>query len=449
VHSSPADRTGPADLGAETPRVVLLAGASGFIGSHLRQALVAAGHRVVCTGRPDSVPDPGCAAFVPADYARDHTVEAWLPRLSGVDVVVNAVGILQESPGKSFSALHVQAPVALFAACAEARVGLVVQISALGADAGAQSSYHRSKKAADDFLAALDLPWVILQPSLVYGPGGASARLFGLLASLPLIPLPGKGLQQVQPVHVDDLAAAVVALVDRPPAAGLQLPVVGPEALTLREFLQRLRAALELSPGRFLPVPMPLVRLAARLGAKLPGGLLDDDTLAMLERGNVADAAPVTRLLGRPARGVERFLASIDIEGQRLAAQLGWLLPLLRLSIAAVWIVTGLVSLWGYPIADSLALLARTGFTGRLAVGLLYGAALLDLALGVATLVMRNRRWLWIFQLGVILFYTAVITLRLPEFWLHPYGPVLKNIPLAMLIWAMLNLEEPNGLRRR
>src|SRR5690606_39994015 len=87
----------------------------------------------------------------------------------------------------------------------------VVQISALGAETG-RSAYFSSKHAADEFLVQLPLDWTIVQPSVVFGPGGSSARLFTMLASLPLIPVPGQGRQPIQPVHIDDFTACIVAL---------------------------------------------------------------------------------------------------------------------------------------------------------------------------------------------------------------------------------------------
>ena len=113
----------------------------------------------------------------------------------------------------------------------------------------------------------------------------------------------------------------------------------------------------------------------------------------------------------------------------------------MRFAIAAMWIFTGVVSAGLYPVDDSYALLARTGITGRAATVALYGAAALDFAIGIATLLMRDRRWLWLTQLSVIAGYTAIITLFLPEQWLHPYGPVLKNLPLLAAIWLLYVIE--------
>jgi DoxX-like family len=145
--------------------------------------------------------------------------------------------------------------------------------------------------------------------------------------------------------------------------------------------------------------------------------------------------------LRRAPRPVEQFVAE-DVRGYTaLHARLEWLLPLLRWSIAVVWIWTGIVSLGLYPRADSLALLARTGIRGALAEFALYAAAALDLALGAAILLMRRRRLLWLAQFVLILGYTVIITIKLPEFWLHPYGPILKNLPLLACIALLYNLE--------
>jgi hypothetical protein len=192
----------------------------------------------------------------------------------------------------------------------------------------------------------------------------------------------------------------------------------------------------------FLPIPMPLVRITAKAGTMLPGSLLDPETLQMLERGNTASATPITKLLGHQPRPPEEFIEKSGAHAMCLQAKLNWLLPVLRTSIALVWMVTGIVSFGLYPVEDSYALLARVGITGMLAPVMLYGAAFLDLVIGIAILVLHRRRWLWLIQLAVILFYTAIITWKLPEFWLHPYGPLLKNLPMLAAIWLLLELEE-------
>nr|WP_259371867.1 SDR family oxidoreductase [Caldimonas mangrovi] len=423
----------------------MLTGANGFIGRRLAAALLAAGHHVICAMRhpPPTAPGGAPVRYFTADLSRDLQVSDWLPRLAGVDAVINAAGILREHGEQRFETVHVQGPCALFAACAAAGVARVVQISALGADDDATTAYHLSKKTADDYLLGLPLHSVaVVQPSLVYGAGGTSARLFTRLASLPVIPLPGRGRQPVQPLHVDDAVEAVVALLADDSITG-RVPLVGPEPLALRALLAQLRQSMGLGRARFLPVPAPLVALGAGAAGLLPGSLLDRDTWQMLQRGNTADARFTQALLGRPPRAPIEFVTHDEAPAVATAARLGWLVPLLRWSMALVWIVTGIVSLGVYPVEASLSLLARSGIPDAVAPAMLYGAAALDLVIGIGLLVLKRRRWLWLLQVGLMLFYMAVITLKLPEFWAHPYGPILKNLPMLAVAWLMVELDAP------
>ncbi len=301
-------------IGARRLRILVL-GASGFIGRHAAAALRAAGHDTL-------------AAKI--DFTRALRAEDWLPALRGVDAVLNAVGIIRERGRRSFTTLHYAAPRALFDACTVAGVRRVVQISALGADESARSRFHRTKRRADEYLAGLDLDWAIVQPSIVFGEGGDSARLFTLLAALPLIPVPGDGRQSVQPIHVDDLVEALVKLVSVP--MKIRLHAVGPRALTLREWLRLLRAQMGLGRARFVPVPLWLVPV-------------ERETLQMLQRGNTAPPDTITQLLRRAPRDPSDFLDASSGAALALRARLDWLLPLLRFSIGTVWIVSGVVSL--------------------------------------------------------------------------------------------------------
>lgn len=86
-------------------------------------------------------------------------------------------------------------------------------------------------------------------------------------------------------------------------------------------------------------------------------------------------------------------------------------------------------------------MLARAGPGGGLALASLYLAAAIDIGFGVATLALPRRQWLYRAQLALITVYTLVISVRLPEYWLHPFGPVLKNIPIIAMIIALHELE--------
>jgi len=417
---------------------VFVTGSRGFIGRHLVERLLGAGHDVVYGVSSRDCGDSPTARVV-VDFVRDVQTSTWLPRLEGVDCVVNTVGAI----GGGLDAIHVDVPTALFAAAAQGKVQ-VINVSALGADEGAQTAFHRTKKKADDELLATHPFATVVQPSLVYGEGGASARMLTVLASLPVVPLPGSGMQRVQPIHVDDVAAAIVALLDNRAYAGRKIALVGPVPLTMRTFLAELRAALGLGRPRFLPVPDVLMSLAASLGTSLVNG----DMLSMLERGNTADASDTREILGRDPRGVSAFIPPAARAALVTEAKLEWLLVLLRVSIAVVWVTAGVLSAGIYPLSESLALVGRMGITGGLALALVYAGAVLDVVLGIATLVLTGARWLWALQMVVIAGYTLMISIWLPEFWLHPYGPIVKNLPMLCALFMLYELDGSKPTRR-
>lgn len=425
---------------------ILLTGASGFIGQHLLPALLREGHDVLCAVRTPKNSDDPRLRYVQADFVHDTEKSVWAARLTGIDAVINLVGIFRESGSQTFERLHRDTPRALFAACADApQVQTVVQLSALGADSEADTPYHLTKKAADDVLAALPLRAYIVQPSLVYGKGGASARMFKTLASLPFALRFGSAPQLVQPVHIDDVVEAILGLLRGrlPPPPGMtvqRVPLVGPQALPFIDYLAALRKGMGMGRLRVLPLPGMLARAMAKCGRWLPGGLLDADALRMLDRGNAGDPAAITQLLGRAPKPISAFVT--DPQAERTLAKLGWLLPTLRWSIVAVWLATAIVSFGLYPVDASYDLLARTGIPPSLQPLMLYGAAGFDLLLGLGIAFLPRRRLLWLAQFGLIGFYTIVIAWKLPEFLLHPYGPLTKNLPMLAAIWLLYELEE-------
>lgn len=112
----------------------------------------------------------------------------------------------------------------------------------------------------------------------------------------------------------------------------------------------------------------------------------------------------------------------------------------IRLTLSAVWLVTGALSLGIYPLEDSLALLSRIGLAGTPSLIALYLGAITDIVMGLLTLFIRSKS-LWIVQGLLILAYTLIISIGMPEFWLHPFGPLLKNLPILLLLWLLYQHE--------
>lgn len=423
---------------------ILLLGASGFIGRELAATLHARGHRIVAGLRKGS----HVAAFaigdvIEIDLDRDADPAVWLPRLAGVDAVVNCAGILQDRRGSSGVAVHVRSPAALYRACETAGVPRVVLISAISADAEARTGYAATKLAGEDTLRATTLEWVVLRPSLVYARGayGGTALFRGLAALPAFLPVPGDGAQSFQPIHVEDLAAVVAKALETDAFVRLTLAPVGPEALTLREILVDERRWLGLAPAAVIEVPRALVRLAARIG-DLAGGPLNTTAFRQLEHGNTGDYVAFRSATGLEARGWRSALAKEPSHAQdRWHARLYFVRPLLRIALTLVWAASGLAGIaaagsWAPPLAQGL------GISLASAMGLLVAACACDFAIA-ALLVLRWRPGrLAAVQAATVVLYTFVATLIAPDLWIDPFGPLLKNVPIVAAALALGAIEE-------
>jgi uncharacterized protein YbjT (DUF2867 family) len=370
------------------------------------------------------------------DVGHMTSEQHWLPLVAGFDAVINCVGIIRESAPGDFDRLHRAMPVALFAACERLGVRRVVQVSALGSHPEASTAYWRSKGAAEVDLLARSLDATIIRPSLVYGKQGASSILFRMLATLPALMMPMAHRAKVQPVHVDDLAAVMVKLLTASRAGPRELAVVGPRAMTVASYLDDLRHGMQAAPALVMELPMPLARLVARAAALIPSSALTPESLLMLEQSadgsNTADASAASALLGRTLRDPAHFAHP----AQRLAAVWGWAAQMVTVSMAALWLWTAWVSWFAWPHAESRAWLATCGVPANAQEALLLAASVADAAIGVL-LLLRPRRWLWMVQLALAGSYTVVMSVCLPGFWLHPFGPLSKNLPLLALMILM------------
>lgn len=417
---------------------ILLLGASGFIGKRLATQLVQLGHVVRAVGRSDPVLTG--VRWVAADLARMTNENDWLPLLNGVDAVINCVGILLEPHAGAFATLHADMPCALFAACEARQVRRVIQLSAWGSDVDAETAYWRSKGKADADLLARDLDGVVLRPSLVYGEEGDSSRGMRTLATLPVLVLPMARRARVQPIHVDDLVALMLALLAAAPAQRGIVDAVGPHSCSFADYLSILRQGMRAGAGWVLPLPDSLAYTVARLAAHIPGSLLTPDTLRMLAAsagtGPLADPLPCQQLLGRPLRHPADF-ATPEL---RATAVMGWAEPILRMMMALLWLWSALTG-WWWPREQSLDWLHACGIPAAWAPAALTGACLLDISLAVL-LVLRPRRWLWGAQALLVVFYSVSLSVGMPEWWLHPFGALSKNLPIVLLLIMMWRMSE-------
>jgi len=419
-------------------------GAEGFIGRPVAAALRSAGHEVVIGGRPRSR-NRSVAPFVPCDFSRDLDPSDWEGRLTDIDAVVNCVGILREAGDNTFERIHVQGPTALFEACARAGVRRVIQVSALGPPQVGE--YLASKHRGDEALARRDLDWTILRPSLVFSPRGSygGTSLLRALAALPgMILLPGNGAQRIQPICAEDLGRLVVQLLNNKSGVKQIVEAVGPQSITLRDYLVALRCWLELPPAQLIRVPALIVQGIAWLGERLGNGPLGLTMWRMLQWGNVGTSGSeeiVASLLGRrPASVPEAFEAEPSFVQDRWHARLYFLGPALRIAIALLWIASGCVGFLT-PLPVSRALLMGAGIPEGASTFLVWIASSVDILLGVLALLAWHIEVVAALMLASLAVYTLWLGVSFPVAWLEPFGGLLKNVVLlpAVLVMAVLS----------
>ncbi len=290
-------------------QLIALVGGSGFIGTHVAQALLARGARLrVCSRNPTrafrikTLGGLGNVQLVAADVTKPHTLEV---ALTGCDAVVNLVGVFTGD----LDAVQGTGAGKLAAIARASGAKALVHISAIGADAGSSVAYAKTKAAGEAAVLAAFPEAVVLRPSVVFGEDDAFINLFaGLIASAPVMPVFAAD-SRFQPVFVDDVAEAVANALAAPAKfAGQTFELGGPEAIAIGDLNRRIATAAGRNP-RFLELPDGVSAAFAALTGWLPGAPMSRDQWTMLRQGNVVSGTlPGLAELGVTARPLGLFL---------------------------------------------------------------------------------------------------------------------------------------------
>ena len=280
--------------------LVTVFGGSGFLGRHVVRALAKRNYRIrVGVRRPElaghlqPLGRVGQIHAVQANVRYPASIEA---AMRDSHIVVNLVAILAEGGAQTFDAVQVRGAQAV--AKAAAGIGAqMVHVSAIGADEQSPSRYARAKAAGEKVVLDTIPGATIMRPSLMFGPEDAFTNRFAALARIsPVMPLIG-GDTRMQPVYVDDVAAAIADAVDGKAKAGAVYELGGPEVLTMRQIMEIILATTE-RQRMLLPIPFGLAKLKAMFLQFAPGALkLTPDQVALLRVDNVvSDAAKAAGL---------------------------------------------------------------------------------------------------------------------------------------------------------
>jgi len=298
---------------SEMRKLATVFGGSGFIGRYVVARLAAQGYVVRVAVRDVERakflrPMGGVGQIVPL-YAPLQE-EALVARATeGAEVVINLTGILAESHKGDFQRVHAQGAgrIARLAASSVARH--LVHVSAIGADAKSPSLYARSKAAGEEAVRSAYPRAVILRPSILFGPEDQFFNRFaGMAAISPVLPIVGAATK-FQPVYVGDVADAIIASLSRP-CSGATFELGGPEVKTFRQLLETMLKIIE-RKRTILDLPLSLAKIQAVFLERLPGKLLTNDQIKLLQRDNVvADAALDLTSLGITPTRMDLILPS-------------------------------------------------------------------------------------------------------------------------------------------
>ena len=286
--------------------MILITGASGYLGSHILKQLVEAGRPVRALVRSRSWAEAeGRLAglkveWVEGDVTRPETLGA---AVKGVDGIIHTVAIAIEKGGRSYEAINFQGTVNVVDAAKAAGVRRFVNISQMGADPALPYRFLASKGKAQAYVAASGLDWTAFRPSVMWGPEDEFANTFARLAPLsPLVfPIIGNGKAAFQPVWVEDVAAAVVKSFDDSATLGQEYELGGPEVLTIADIERRTLEAIG-ARRLMIPTPIPLLRIVVALMGVLPSPPVTTSLLDLLSVDNTTRNNRLSQFVAQPRR---------------------------------------------------------------------------------------------------------------------------------------------------
>jgi NADH dehydrogenase len=285
--------------------MILVTGATGFVGRYVVRALLSSGMPVRCLGhsrRAEGLFGEGVEVF----YGDVTDLPALKVVMDGVDTVVHLVAIIRERGGATFYRVNHLGTRNVVLAAREKGVRHIVHISAIGARKNPHYPYLYTKWLGEQEVIHSGIPYTILRPSIQFGEGDEFINtLAGMVKALPIVPIPGSGLNRFQPIAVEDVALCVARCIGNEGLLGRVVEIGGPEHLTYNQLIDTIAGTYGVRRIK-VHIPVPLMRLIVRAMEVLPRPPVTSQQLRMLPIDNITGLDNVERLFGfrpRPLAG--------------------------------------------------------------------------------------------------------------------------------------------------
>ncbi|HZS79312.1 MAG TPA: NAD(P)H-binding protein [Ktedonobacteraceae bacterium] len=294
--------------------MILVTGASGYIGRHLVARLVQEGEKPRClvrnVKRAASILPAAGIELVQGDTTQLASLET---AVQGVETIVHAAFLTadrKESAPHQYEKTNVEGTANLIQAAKKAGVRRIIEISGLGTRPDKPGSYMQGRYLAEQMLKESGLDWTIIQPSVLFGKDAPFIKgLTDLIHTSPVVPLIGGGKIQLQPIYVEDVVTVILHVLREPERTRNKTYTIGgPEYYT---FTQVIDLLLHTMHAKRLKAPAPRLLVgvgAAVMEAVLPKPPLTKAAMMLFSFDNTTSLNSVERDFGFTPLSFKRYL---------------------------------------------------------------------------------------------------------------------------------------------
>jgi uncharacterized protein YbjT (DUF2867 family) len=272
-------------------KIITIIGGTGFVGRYVVKLLAEQGYTIRVIARNPAAAlhlktagEIGQIVLVPGNLAKPESLQG---KIENSWAVINLVGILFESSGQNFSAVHAKGAEKLAQMAKTAGIKRFIHMSSLGVDKAVKSKYARTKAMGEKAVKAAFPEAVILRPSVIFGGEDQFFNTFAAMASfVPILPVIGGGKTKFEPVYVNDVAQAILAILKNPAYQGQTYELGGPGIYSFYDLLKFICNITGRKPY-FLNIPFGVASVLSYFTQLLPNAPLTHDQVSMLEQDNV------------------------------------------------------------------------------------------------------------------------------------------------------------------